>query len=264
MLYLKHGIPAEDDILMCTVSNVQYNSVFCTLDEYPGLSGMIHISEVTAGRIRNIREYVQEGRKVVCKVLRVDEERGHIDLSLRRTTEGQRREKTAALKHELKAENLLAHIAKDLKVDLKEFYPQVMEVVTEHYEYLNEAFEAIVDDQFSFTTTKLEKAVAKRLDEIVKDRIKPKQVTVEGVIHLASFAENGVEKARDALVLAREASKADVRYLGAGSWKVTVVAEEYKEAEKRLKAGIDAAEKSFKKAANSTFSFERIEVAKTP
>ena len=260
MLYQKHGLPGEDEILMCTVTNVQYNSVFCALDEYPGLSGMIHISEVTAGRIRNIREYVQEGRKVVCKVLRVDEARGHIDLSLRRVTEGQRRQKTAALKQELKAENLLTHVAKDLKVDLKEFYPQVMDAVTEHHEYLHQAFEAIVDDKFTFSSTKLDKAVAQKLDALVKERIKPKTVSVEGVLHLSTFAEGGVGKVQAALLAGREASGADVRYLGAGSWKVSVTAEEYKDAEKRLKLGIDAVEKSFKKVGD--VSFERVEAAK--
>jgi translation initiation factor 2 subunit 1 len=260
MLYLKTGIPAEDDILLCTVTNVQYNSVFCSLDEYTGLSGMIHISEVTAGRIRNIREYVQEGRKVVCKVLRVDEAKGHIDLSLRRVTEGQRRQKTAAVKQEMKAENLLTHVAKEIKTDLKELYPPVMDAIADRYEYLHQAFEAIVDDQFSFTSTKLDAKIAKRLDEIVKERIKPTSVAVEGVLHLSTFAQSGVQKVREALVAGRDAAKADVRYLGAGSWKISVTAEEYKDAEKRLKAGVDAVEKAFKKVGD--VSFERVETAK--
>ena len=103
MLYHKDGFPEENEAVMCTVTSVQYNSVFCTLDEY-GKSGMIHISEVAPGRIRNIRDYVIEGKKVVCKVLRTDLERGHIDLSLRRVSEGQRRNLNMLLKQEQQAE----------------------------------------------------------------------------------------------------------------------------------------------------------------
>ena len=262
MLYRKQGLPGEDEVLLCTVTNVQYNSVFCALDEYPGLSGMIHISEVTAGRIRNIREYVQEGRKIVCKVLHVDQAKGHIDLSLRRVMEGQRREKNAAIKQELKAENLLTHVAKELKTDIKELYPNVMEAVSDRYEYLFRAFEAVVDGQFSFTSTKLDKKSATRIDDLVKERIKPKSVSVESVLHISTFAENGVQKVRDALIAGRDAAKGDLRYLGAGSWKFTVTAEEYKDAEKRLKACVDAVEKAFKKVGD--ISFERVETAAKP
>ena len=92
MLYKKQGFPEESELVMCTVSNIQYHSVFADLDEY-GRQGMIHISEISPGRIRNIRDYVKEGKKIVCKVLRVNSERGHIDLSLRRVNEAQRKNK---------------------------------------------------------------------------------------------------------------------------------------------------------------------------
>ena len=87
----KKGFPEEDDIVLCTVKKILYHSVFVTLDEYDNLEGMIHISEIAPGRIRNIRDYVREGKKLVCKVLRVRKEKGHFDLSLRRVNEGQRR-----------------------------------------------------------------------------------------------------------------------------------------------------------------------------
>ena len=258
MYYQRHGLPSEDELLLCTVTSVQYNSVFCSLDEYPGKSGMIHISEVTAGRIRNIREYVQEGRKVVCKILRVDVQKGHIDLSLRRVNERQRREKNAALKQEQKAENLLAHIAKHQKKDAKKFYDTVAPVILEQYEYLHLAFEDIVEGTLSLKELKLDKKTAEDIEALVKERIKPKQVQIEGAFSITTYAENGVQLVNDALVKAREAAKpAEIRYLGAGTHKIVVTAEEYKDAEKRLKAAVQTVEKSFKKVPASTVAFER-------
>jgi translation initiation factor 2 subunit 1 len=248
---------------MCTVTNVQYNSVFCSLDEYDGKGGMIHISEVTAGRIKNIREYVAEGRKIVCKVLRVDKERGHIDLSLRRTTEGQRRDKNAALKQELRAENIIEHLAKESKKDVVAFYDEVAPPILEHYEYLFLAFEDIVEDKFKLSETSLSPALAEKIEETVRERIKPKSVTIEGVLTISTFAENGVALVRDALIKAREAAKpADIRYLGAGTYKLSVTAEEFKDAEKRLKAAVDTVEHSFKKTHTAEVKFDRIETEK--
>ena len=34
MLLKKKGFPEEDELVMCTVTKVQFHSVFCNLDEY--------------------------------------------------------------------------------------------------------------------------------------------------------------------------------------------------------------------------------------
>jgi translation initiation factor 2 subunit 1 len=241
MFHKKTGFPQEDDIVLCTVTSVQYNSVFCTLDEYENKSGMIHISEVSAGRIRNIREFVSEGKKVMCKVLNVDTEKGHIDLSLRRVGEGARREKNMILKQEQKAENILEHLAKEHKKDPAEFYKQVAPPILEHYEYVFLAFEDIVEGKFSLTKTSMDPKLAKMIEDAVKERIKPKQVQIEGVFTITTYSENGVAKVREALTNASKAAgNADIRYLGAGKYKITVIAEEFKDAEKLLKAATSA------------------------
>jgi len=259
MLYQKTGLPVEDEFVLCTVTNVQYNSVFCNLDEYPGKSGMIHISEVTAGRIRNIREYVQEGRKVVCKVLRVDEAKGHIDLSLRRVNERQRIEKNAALKQELKAENLLAYLAKEHKKEPKAFYDSVAPKILEKYDYLHEAFQDIVEGTFSLSSVGVDKKISGEIEQLVKERIKPIEVSIEGVFEITTYAPNGVEHVRKSLTEARDKSPADVRYLGGGKYKITVSAEDYKAAEERLKNAVDIIEGTFEKIPTSTVTFTREE-----
>ncbi len=80
MLLKRTGWPEEGELVLCNVTKIMPNSVFCRLEEY-GRQGMIHISEIAPGRIRNIRDYVVEGKFVVCKVLRIDQIRGYIDLS---------------------------------------------------------------------------------------------------------------------------------------------------------------------------------------
>ena len=92
MLLNKKGFPEEGELVLCKVTKVSYSSVFANLEEY-GKHGMIHISEVSPGRIRNLNDYVKLGKMVVCKILRVNQEKGHIDLSLRRVNENQKRRK---------------------------------------------------------------------------------------------------------------------------------------------------------------------------
>ena len=116
MLLKKQGLPEDDELVLCTVTKIHFHSVFVNLDEY-NMSAMIHISEIAPGRIRNIRDFVVEGKVIVCKVLRVDRERGHVDLSLRRVNDSQKRLKLEVIKKQQKVEKIVEQVAKQLKLD---------------------------------------------------------------------------------------------------------------------------------------------------
>jgi len=235
MLNIKKGFPNEGDIVFCTVTNVQYNSVFAKLDEFERKSGMIHISEISPGRIRNIRDYVKEGKVIICKVLRINKERGHIDLSLRRVNESQRRAKVEERKQQIIAENIIKSYALLVDKKLAEVYPSISKTLLAEYETVYAALEDCVENNVHLVDMGLEKAVAEKLEEIVRERIKPKQVEITGHLHVESFAENGNVLVNDLMgeVLVID-EKLSVLFLGSGNFKITVIAPEYKEAEEIL------------------------------
>ncbi len=242
MLLRKKDFPQEDELVMCTVTKVQFHSVFVNLDEYER-SGMIHISEVSPGRIRNIRDFVKEGKKVVCKVLRINQEKGHIDLSLRRVTETQKRKKVDELKQEQKAEKILEFVAKDLNIDLKKLFEDISNNISKEYISMYEFFQQVVADNNAIKDAGIDAKTAKKLEEAIKSRIKETTVEVEGKLKLTSFASNGIDVVKEALKKAAEIGRENIliKYLGAGSYNVVINAKDYKEAEKLLK---DASEKA--------------------
>ncbi len=238
MLYKKSGYPEENDLVACTVTNVQYNSVFARLEEY-NRTGLIHISEISPGRIRNIRDYVKEGKLIICKVIGVDEKKGHIDLSLRRVTEIQKKQKTNERKQEQKAEKILEDLAKDLKKEVKTLYNDLTKEIFKDYEYLFQAFEDAVENKYDLKKL----PHGKELDKIVKEKISPKTVTIQGVLTLNSYEPNGVVIIKEVL----KKSDLDIKYLGSGKYSIKVVAKEYKEAEKKLKEELEILSKGFDK-----------------
>ncbi|MEM4240003.1 MAG: S1 RNA-binding domain-containing protein [Candidatus Woesearchaeota archaeon] len=239
MLLKKTGLPQEDELVLCTVTAVQYHSVFCALDEY-GRTGMIHISEVAPGRIRNIRDFVKEGKKIVCRVLRVNPEKGHIDLSLRRVNENQKRQKLNQVKQEQLAEKIVEHAAKQHLKNPEEIYVALTKELVPKYGGLFQAFEHVAQDQIDLGKI-VDKKLAADIAAAVKQRIKPKEVVVDGDLMLLSYAPNGVELVKEALHRAKDtAGKPVIRYKGAGTYHVTVKSDDYKSAEKLLKAAVDA------------------------
>ncbi len=233
MFLKKKDFPEEDELVLCTVTNTFHHGVFVNVDEY-GKGGMIHISEVSPGRIRNIRDFVKEGKKIVCKVLRVNLEKGHIDLSLRRVNERQKKEKINEIKQEQKAEKIVEFAAKKLNKDPRKLYEELSSKIFEKYELLHFCFEDIVKGNVSLEKLGIGKEISDLLTEFVKERMKPAEVFVGGELRLKSYSPKGVEIIKEALGKAKDEGKTSLLYEGAGKYKVRAKAGEYKDAEEIL------------------------------
>lgn len=231
LLLKRDDFPEEDDLVLCTVTNVHFHSVFVTLDEYEK-SAMIHISEISPGRIRNIRDFVVEGKKIVCKVLRVNKEKGHIDLSLRRVTEIQKRAKLDKIKQEQKSEKIIEVVAKALKIDVKILYNEVFLAVSKKYDYLSDCFQEFVAGITQLDELGLRKELIGPLSETIKLRIKENKVIIGGELSLTTYEPNGIELIKEAIKKAQNNNdQVKISYNGGGKYKITVESKTYKEAE---------------------------------
>ncbi len=243
MLRKKQGFPEEGEIILCTVTRVHYNSVFVQIEEY-GKQGMIHISEVSPGRIRNLNDYVKVGKSVYCKVLRINEERGHIDLSLRRVSESQKRAKADQLKQEQKAEKIIEIVANELKIPLEKLYDDLAPKLLEKYDSIYAPLEAVVEENLDLKNTfGFETKVAELLEKSVRTRIKPKEVEIKGEFTLRSYAPDGLEQVKSLLLSVEGLSKKiELHFLGGGKYALRIKTKEYKEAEDVLKNATDILE----------------------
>ena len=259
MLYKKQGFPEDDELVLCTVTSVQQNSVFAKLDEYDK-TGMINISEVSPGRIRNIRDFVVEGKKSVCKVLRTNPEKGYIDLSLRSVNEGQKKKKLEEIKLEQKAEKILENAATILKLNLNVLYKDIMTKVSKQYSGLHSLFEDIVMNNLNLEKFGVDKNIADEVTEIVKERIKPPEVEIKGRMKLISYDLNGIDIVKNALKKAHDIGKEGVKiiYEGAGNYKFVVKSHDYKTAEKIMEKMVKLSTDYMEKA-KGIAEFNRIE-----
>ena len=240
MLLRREGWPEEGELVICTVTRINPNSVFANIDEYKR-SGMIHISEVAPGRIRNIRDYVSEGRVVVCKILQINKEKGYIDLSLRRVSEIAKRKKLEEVKLEQKAEKIVEVAAKELKMDVPKLYDEIAKKLFEKYGSLYSAFEDISLSGKSLSDFGIDKKYAQAIDEIIRQKIKPQEIIIGGTLKLSSYAPDGVEVVKNAMKDAEKNKDVSIKYLGNGQFLLKVTSKDYKTAEKILKSAVEPA-----------------------
>jgi len=227
--------PEIGDLVIVTVESVTDYGAYVKLDEY-GKTGLLHISEISSSWIRNIRDFVREGQKVVLKVLRVDKEKGHIDLSLRRVTKREKIEKTMSWKRERKAEALFRSVSEKTGLSLEEVYEKAGALMEKEYG-LYEGFEKVAKEGIEVLTKKdVPEKLATAIAEVAKERIRVPMVNVKGIVELRCLKPNGVKIIKEAFLNAKKAEKSrdmKLRFyvVAAPKYCIEVQAENYKSAE---------------------------------
>jgi translation initiation factor 2 subunit 1 len=256
MLYRREGFPESDELVLSTVTKVLPHVVFVNLDEYDR-GGLVHISEIAPGRIRNIREYVELGKKIVCKVLRIDREKGHIDLSLRRVSEMEKKKKVEAIKQEQKAEKVIEMVALQLKKKTHDVYETLTAQVFQRYSFVHLFFKDIAIGKAKASDLIQDKAMADVFQPIVMERFKPAKVNIKGSLIIKSYESNGVEVVKEIVGKIEQKKKnsatLSIVYSGGGKYRTTIEAGNYKDAEKTVASiedfveGVKKAEAAFER-----------------
>lgn len=223
-------IPEENELVLATIKKIMPYGAFCILPEYDNAEAFLHVSEVAPRWIKNIHEFISENQKVVVKVLRVDREKGQIDVSLRRVSEEEKRNKLEAVKRASRANKLLQFALTKSKSTMKlsELSAKLEEVFGEPYA----ALEAILERDDALKDIQIPEKLKNELVDIVRKSMKKAKVLVAAEITLRCFDPNGIEHIRKVLTV--NEPDTFITYLGAPRYKLGVFAANYKEANKRM------------------------------
>lgn len=255
-LYRKQGFPEKGDVVLCNVDRIGYHSVFVTLIEYDNLRGLIKISEISPGRIRNIRDFVKEKSIVVCKVIYINNNSNLLEVSLRRVNTMQRRAKLNEMKEEQLAEKIISNVAKKLEIETENAYSQIQSKLSKSNVSLFQAFQQYIDNTFSLDDFDIESKILKTLKDEISKILSPTKVVLKGKYYINSYDSEGVNIIKNAF---RDAATDDfiVGYHGAGIYDVSIESKDYKVAEKKLDDFKQRLESSLEKNSNTFFEFKK-------
>ncbi|MET1124118.1 MAG: translation initiation factor IF-2 subunit alpha [Archaeoglobaceae archaeon] len=249
LIIRRSGYPSKGEIVIGTVKKVLDFGAFVTLDEYENKEGMVHISEVASGWVKDIRDHVKRGQKVICKVLDVNPKRGHIDLSIKDVTERQRKEKLTQWKNELKAFKWLELIGEKLNID-RDRLEKIGKKLLKEFDSVYSAFEEAAFEGYEVLAPIVGEEFAKEMAEIARENIKPPKVKVRGYFELKCPGSDGVERIKKVMSSVSEELKdveGKLEYVGAPKYRIVITAENYKTAEKALERATKVALKEAKK-----------------
>ncbi len=241
-------LPRKDELVIIKVNKVMPYGAFCSLIEYEGVEGFLHIREVASKWIKNINDYVKPGMLTVTKVINVEKSKNVVDLSLRSVSEDMKRKKLEEYQNERKAVKIIEVAYKKASMN---FDRSVLSKIKEDYEMIYDLLLDIQSDDVD-ASEYFPKKVASVLEELVKSLIKKPKIEIKTIAEVVVFDENGIEKIKKAF----SKVKADVHYLGAPRYMITVIEDDYKTASKKMKSIKQNLEKELGK---SLISFEKAE-----
>lgn len=237
--------PRRGELVVATVDRIVDYGAYVILDEYDK-EGLLHISEISSRWVRNIRDFVREGQKVVLRVIRIDPRKGHIDLSLRRVSEHERRKKFLKWKRKRRALSLLSSAASRLGMPVEDVIKATWWILEEEFgDVLAGLEEVAAVGPEVLIKLGVPEDMAKAIAQVASERIRKKEAKLSGILELTCTAPDGIERIKKALLGAKEAcpegAKARIYTIGAPRYRVEVVAGDYKLADKALSAVAETA-----------------------
>lgn len=236
----------EGQIVLCTVNKIAGTIVFVKIEEYD-LEGTITFSEISPGRIRNIRDYVFPGKKIVCKVLRIKPQ--GIDLSLRRVKLKEKTELNEAYKKEKSFKALLKTIIKD-----KAKAEKIIDTIKEKEDSLTDFLEEIKENP-KLLEKYIEKTSAEKIIKILQEK-KAKQTVLKRKFSLTSKDPRGILLIKELINKAiKEAGcqNCEVSYIAAGKYSFKTKTKDLRQADSQIDKAMEILEDSAKKQ-NCRFS----------
>ena len=251
-------LPEIGEIVIATITKVSDHGAYVTLDEYDGVQGFLHISEIAPGWVRKVTRYVKENEKKVLLVKKIQAQRGEIDLSLKQISKEQRKKKLLDVKRFEKEQGILKNIQEKAELTTK----QIEDIEDKLLSKYDSIYDAIIYIATKNKDVLNSLEISEKIQTVIEDissKIKLPSVEIRGILELTNNKSNGIEIIKKILldVIKDNAdSKIEISYIGAPKYRVSIIAQEFKTAEKIIKPILEKIEKDVKKQ-NGTFNFTR-------
>ena len=258
-----HELPEVGEIVVATIAKIGDHGAYATLDEYNGIQGFLHVSEIAHGWVRNVSKFVKEGEKKVLLVKKIREGREEIDLSLKQVSRDQQKKKLLDVKRFEKGKGIIKNIQEKAKLSDDDIEKLEDKILSKYDAVYDGIIDVATNGIKVFIDLKLPK---KTLDviEAVSIKIKLPSVEIRGILELTDHSSNGVENIRNGLQSFEKADQNNIKilYVGAPKYRISVTASDFKSAEKTLKPILEDIQKNIEKNKGS-FKFTREESRKT-
>lgn len=216
--------PEVDDLVMVNVRSIAEMGAYVSLLEYNNAEGMILLSELSRRRIRSISKLLRVGKNEVVMVLRVDKEKGYIDLSKRRVSPEDVAKCEERYNKAKAVHGVLRQVAQESHYPIDDLYEKIAWPLYKKYkletdteagkktEYLHcyDVFKMGITDDSIFQDLDVSPEILEKLKIQIRRRLTPQPIKIRADIEVTCFTYEGIEAIRKALNAAQEVGTDDI------------------------------------------------------
>lgn len=239
-------LPDKGEMVLVKITKIMPHGAYCELTEYR-LDAYLPISEIASGWIKNIHEFIKEGQRDAAKVVFIDPVKKAVDVSLKKATTKEKKDKINEYTLEKRAEKFFNNALKSAHKEASA--EQIREKVAQYAQTYAEFLEQVREDNDEKGL--LDKDVRAALKEIILKNYKPKEYVVSYSLVLRSIGNKGTVALIKKTLEEVEKTGVDVLYEGAPHYKLTAKGESYPAVEGKIKQAEEVVEKY-----HSSFSAE--------
>jgi translation initiation factor 2 subunit 1 len=198
--FYENEYPDIDQYVMVNVQSIAEMGAYVSLLEYNNKDGMILLSELSRRRIRSIPKLIRVGKNEVVMVLRVDKEKGYIDLSKRRVSPEDITKTEDKFAQSKTVHGILANVAETHHLVLEDLYRRVGWPLYKKFGHAYAALKAaIADPDKVFEGLDIDKQIRDDIMKNVLRRMAPQAIKIRADVEVTCFTYEGIEAIRTAL-----------------------------------------------------------------
>ncbi len=145
--------PERDDVVMCKIVRITETGVYAHLLEYDNFEGLITLDEISKRRRKNVLKEVRLGKQTPMVVLRIDQDKGYVDLSIKRVLVEERAVCVTRFAKSKTTRSVLERACMESEIDLSEAYRRFGWQMCQNNEHALDALESVVADPELFLRT---------------------------------------------------------------------------------------------------------------
>jgi translation initiation factor 2 subunit 1 len=200
----RNKYPDVEETVVVLVKRIDVMGVYVNLIEYDDTEGMILLSELSRRRIRSVKKLINVGRQEVALVLRVDKDKGYIDLSKRRVSPEDIEKIEERFNKSKSVHSIMRNLATTQRRDVEDLYESFGWELADEYGHMLEAFKKLLTDGTILDKYDIESDVKEALKKNVALRLTPQPVKVRSDFEVTCFAYEGIDAIKAALTKGME------------------------------------------------------------
>jgi len=192
--------PEVESYVMVNVKQIAEMGAYVKLLEYDNIDGMILLSELSRRRIRSIQKLIRVGRNEVVVVLRVDKEKGYIDLSKRRVSAEDVVKCEERFNKSKMVHSILRHVAEKTKEPIERLYETIGWPLMKKYGHSVDAFKYSITNPDVWDGIEFPSDVVKNeLQTYISKRLTPQPTKVRADVEVTCFGYEGIDAVKTSL-----------------------------------------------------------------